>query len=261
MVRRRSILVAVGASASTGVGVVSGRGGRPSSAREAGVTEAVADHLAAGEIDAATELLEDHRIAHAVGGGPTGHGPGAPSEGPSIESRYSESESSVYCTLFHLEDDRWLASGVVSLSDRRYRLRDAAMVPDACGIAYDPAEWTSPDPTAGNVFLSSDDHDIAYESYAPLYGPAATVELGFNEYPDTAIGLQTELIRRGSHPDVPVTFAYEHTYALLNDYLELVSVSVGATGLSVSLPTGASRAWIHEATASPGPGDGAAGGQ
>lgn len=260
MVRRRQVLSALGASTLlTSVETVSSRrGNRPATAREVGIGDEVTECLATGEIADAEELLTNSRVRHRIRGRSLEEELGSPGDrvtgGIGIESRYSESESSVYCSLVHMEDDRWMASGVAVLRDRRYRLRDAAMVLDACAISYDNSEWTSPNPTADNLGLTASHHTIRYEDYSPTYGAAASVELTYNAYPDAVIGMQTELIRRSRHPHAPVVFEYEHTYALTNDYLELVSISVGRGGLSVSLPRGAERAWLHEIATWPSPG-------
>lgn len=128
-------------------------------------------------------------------------------------------------------------------------IRDAAMVDDACAIEHDSSEGTSPDPTRDNLILWASKHDISYDHYNPNHGVAAKVRLDTWQYPDATLSMQTDLIRRNDHPRIPVKFVYEHTFAVVNNYLSGVSISLAGGALSVSPPTGAYNVWTKEQSA------------
>ncbi|WP_290810452.1 hypothetical protein [Halovivax sp.] len=202
MAKRRTALTFAGALASaglTGTATALNDGDEEITAGDVELDDEIASLLLNGDAKEAESLLRQHDIRYDISRSEVDNGSDV-----GLQGRYSESASELGCSLVNIEDDLWLASGWASLSGPVPRLRDAYLVDDACAIVFDSSEWSSPEPTEKGVTLNDPaHHQPKYHDFNPNYGPSATVEYDYNEYYDTTIGMQTELIRRNKVSESP----------------------------------------------------------
>lgn len=260
--QRRHVIKSAGAlCALGGIGTVSGRpDDRPIPAENAGVEKAVKNHLKRGRHEKAKQLLDRHGVNYETRSEEVTVGDA--DDEVSTQGRYSETASEMYLTVVEwTEDDRWLATGSGILSDRVYRLSDAAIVDDGCGITVDTNEWTILGSDYVNTTAYSDGSfgaDMELEDIDPNSGVAASVTLPPNLDDDTVISLQVEMEKTGSVDDAPVFFDYEHTraYVDLPSQVEIFIETINNSGVLQVLVEDGGTAWEANLDATPGGEDG-----
>lgn len=256
--RRRSYLTSVGALAAIGtLGTASAKQAELVSAEEAGVLDGVERLYQEGKIDQAERLLESHGVRYTSSRRTESRPTTSESSGPSTEGHYSEGSSEIYMSMVEGNDaDEWLATGVMTLKNRKTSLRDAAIVDDACGIVYDNSEWSSVDPSEDNVTLScSTDANgscsVSIDDYEPNRGVGVKVDLPYYLNGETTVNVQTYLTPVDSgNDDIPVKFEYDHIWTTFNTG-QYVDISVGWGALELDL-TKATVLWDDHITAAPG---------
>lgn len=245
MARRRSVITSLGVLATTGlVGTASARTSTaPNGAVEIGLADRLKELLGRNKVSEARRLLEQHDIRHDISMGASG--------GVTIQDGSHIDPGQIGCSLVHLEDDRYLASGMMEFEtdDNALDPRRSHLIDDVCGLTWDPNEWTSPDRTTDNLWhWVTDPNEIEYDEYN-YYGTTATVDEKFWFTGTAGVSQQTELIRRNDHSDIGVKFAYESNVAWVSR--TIASIAIGYGGISVSLPHGAARKWRKETSTDP----------
>ncbi|WP_255190991.1 hypothetical protein [Natronobeatus ordinarius] len=256
--RRRNVITSAGALfALGGISTVSGRpDNQPVPAEDAGVEKAVKKLLRKGQHKQVKELLDRHNVNYVMESQSV-----ASDDEASTEGRYSESSSELYLTVVEMSgDDRWLATGAGTLSNRRTRVRDAAIIEDACGITVDTNEWTLLG--SDHIWYNADSDgyngaDMEITDVDPNAGVSAEVTLPQLLDDKTTVNLQVELEKTGSVDEAPIFFDYEHTWAYLDvapsiqTYIETESDN----GILMVLLDYASTAWDVNLDAAPGGSD------
>lgn len=216
-------------------------------AKEVGVEDQVAELLRSGEMNDAREILNRNSVKYSMNRNRVDN---QPSGQITPASHYSETDSELYCTLVHSEDNKWLATGNAILKGLEVSIRQAYMIDDACALVYDHDKWSSPNPTEDNLWLEAQQHSIEMEEYNPNYGVAATVEITANNYDEATIGMQTYLENEPDNNTIPVTFEYEHTFASTAGDID-VSISFGAMSVTLPVNPDAKTVWKDKQPAYP----------
>lgn len=222
---------------------------------EVGISDELIELLHSGETTRAEQLLQENDINYTVARSQPGVRVEQPGNGGvSIQGNYPRSESELSVWLAQAGGDDYYVTGRCELSGYDFSIRDAPIVEDACGIVFDSSEWSALEPSEDGVsYYDPGGHRIEHKEYNPNYGVAATVDLSYLMPEDDHVAMTTKLTMANTGNDnIPVQFAYEHTFAYADvPLVGGVSVSLAGGVLSVSLPTGAYTAWDEEITAAP----------
>ncbi|WP_152421121.1 hypothetical protein [Natronolimnohabitans innermongolicus] len=221
-----------------------------------GISDEVEELLQTGKINQAEQLMESHGVNYSTKKLETGGDREFEAQG-----RYSESNSELYMSLVEKNDndDLYLVSTYGTLSTRRARIRDAAVIDDACGIGWDSNEWTARGRNHLNYIANSDASggaDIERTDFDANYGVTWGVDLPRTLGDDTNISLQADLYKTGPTDQAPVYFDYIHTYTFLGEgpfgidiHVDILDGSLGRLGIDL---VDAYEAWDAELEVSKG---------
>ncbi|WP_152423319.1 hypothetical protein [Haloterrigena salina] len=224
MVRRRRLIKTVGTLGAVGITGTASASDRDKkiSATEIGIYEEVAELLRKGKTEEARVLLDKNDVRYVISTNQQGN---EQSSSISPADYYNEGNSSVHASLVHVEDDRWLATGVANLRwGTNNWIQGSNVINDGFSLDWDNSHWTSPNRTRENITYGVHKEEsvpgnptieASIDDYA-RYGIGGEVDYKGQvepKYPDFTVNLQTDILRTDPHPEVGVAFRYKHTYA------------------------------------------------
>lgn len=244
-------------------GIVAGRGAAGGStdtqgAADAGIDEKVQKLIARGDLEQAAKLLSRHDVEFAFnekrpasGSNSGGSGAGGRVQ-PDWHYRQG-TDCSIYTYLYNKSGDLYGTTGGISFYDTDdvgYSYGLPQYIPDGCGLMFDNAEWSAPNPSDEGVdyYDSADHKNINHHEFAPSRGVTAKLNHQGNIRESCTLSMTTELVKMDTGNDIPVQFAYEHTIALTPCDIS-IGISAGPV-LSVSTPLQGQTKWRDEITTS-----------
>ncbi|QLG48830.1 hypothetical protein [Natrinema halophilum] len=260
MVNRRRVIKTVGSLGTMSVvGTASAsKKGEKIPAAEVGLDEEIARLLRENKTEKARIILENNNIKYSISSSQRRNNTRS---GYTTADYYDKGDSTVYASLVHREDDRWLATGVADLNwGEKSWTKSANTMNDGFSLGWDNSHWTSPDRTRDNIWYGvykkeevpgNPDVIASIDEYT-RHGIGGEVELDGKQvepkYPNFSLNLQTDILRTDPHPEVGFTFRYKHSFAAIG-LSSSISFSYGP-GVVMKVPRLADS-WMLEESVDP----------